>query len=160
VLTTVTPTHFAMTFAPSADLITPVRRFVLQFFEHVLGAGAECSRVALATHELLENAVRFSSGGETSMRVAIAPLGSDCLVTIRTRNDASSSDVRRLLERVGELSRGDAHAFYTAAMHRSVAGDGGLGLARIRAEADMDLICDVEGNEVGVRAQARVNVKR
>ena len=158
-LTSVTPTYFAMTFAPSGELITPVRRFVLQFFEHVLGAGAECSRVALATHELLENAVRFSSGTEASMRVAIAPLGSDCLVTIRTRNDAQHADVERLLERVGELSRGNATAFYAAAMHRSAIGDAGLGLARIRAEADMDLICEVEGSEVGVRAQARVQLK-
>jgi hypothetical protein len=155
-----TPTYFAITFAPSGGLINAVRRFVLQFFEHMLGSGEECSRVALATHELLENAVQFCSGTEVSLRVAIAPLGSHCLITIRTRNLATVAHADRLRQRVAWLSGSDALLRYTTAMNEALDGKGGLGLARIRAEADMDLIVEVERDEVDMRAQTRVSLRR
>ena len=137
-----------------------MRRFVLQFFEHMLGSGEECSRVAFATQELLENAVQFCSGEEVSLRVAIDPLGSHGLITIRTRNFSTAEHADRLCQRVAWLSGSDALTRYTTAMNEAIDGKAGLGLARIRAEADMVLVCEVERGEVDVRAQARVALRR
>ncbi len=49
------PIYIELRFSPSPELIPVVRRFVSAFYERLLSQADAASRLALATHELLEN---------------------------------------------------------------------------------------------------------
>jgi hypothetical protein len=157
------PAYFSMNFAPTLALVSVVRRFVEAFYHQILGEADASSRAAMATHELLENAVRHAAQEECFLRVSVAPMGNDYLVSIRTRNRALEEDIQRvstIIDRV--IAATDPQALYQEFMIESaeVESGSGLGLARIRAEGEMDLSYELRDNEIDIHAQARVSVVR
>lgn len=151
--------YFELRFAPTPRVINTVRRFVQEFFENVLGGGDDCARVALATHELLENSVRHAPSGDISLRVTVYALAQSSLVTILTRNVAAPDQVMKVREILAQLSGSRAAETYANMMNESSMTPigSGLGLARTRVEAEMDLLCDEEGGQLHVRAQTFVH---
>lgn len=134
--------YFELSFRPNIELVTVVRRFVSEFYDRVGGNAEAVSRMALASHELLENAIRYAKDRETSMRVDFYP--ESRIVQIATRNRARPEDVtyvEGLLRRIRESK--DAMSLYQERMlHAAQRTDGGsgLGLVRIFAEADFHAI--------------------
>ena len=152
-------TAFELAFRPNVQLINVVRRFVTDFYDEVIGDPDVVSRLALATHELLENAVRYSTDGETRIRIGIEPDEDGAFLTIRMQNSAESAHrttLSRLFEEMNAAT--DAMDHYCSVMRRNAKRqDGsGLGLARIRAEAEMALDHEVEGELVTIIARTRV----
>lgn len=145
-------------FAPNADLISAVRRFVSTFYQDVLGDAALASRMALAAHELLENAVKYSTDGETRtiLEVIFEPAP---LVSVSTWNRAGAENIHKLEEIFHAMAlEPDAGVFYQHAMRQTATRtDGsGLGLARIQAEAEMALSCSIDAGLVAIHAELRV----
>jgi hypothetical protein len=138
--------YFEMSFCPSLDLVSVVRRFVGAFYERVLTDTDLAGRVALAAHELLENAVKYSVDGETYIRMDVL----EHEVVIRTRNRANPDHVRIVRDRLEALrASGDADGFYHALIRDSARAPqqrGGLGLGRIASEAGMELSMVVDAN--------------
>lgn len=149
------PTYLALNFAPSVELLRPIRLFVTQFFQHLLGEGPDCERLELATQELLENAMKYCHDGETRLRVAVSPLTRGAMVSVHTRNAAAPANIARLERTVNALMDGDPQDVYLRILGAADEG-GGLGLARICAEADLELIVEVVDGDVDIRAQGRV----
>jgi len=156
------PPYFALTFRPNVELISLVRRFVSSFYEHALPDRDTISRVALATHELLENAVKYSIDGETSIRIELVTESDAIRIHISNRTDPSHLGALR--QRFEEMTQfEDPFVYYQRMIERSAKrtdGGSGLGLARIRAEAEMSLACEIEGNNVCIVAHAPMQVKR
>ena len=150
------PTYLAMNFAPSVDLIRPIRLFVAPFFQHLLGRGSASERLELATQELLENSMKFCKDGETRLRVAVSPLTAGAIISVNTRNTATPENIRRLERAVQSLSGTNPQAVYMELLAASEDDGAGVGLARIRVEADMELTCIVTDDDVDVRAQGRI----
>lgn len=153
--------YFELSFCPSLALVSTVRRFVATFYENVLTDPDVTSRVALAAHELLENAVKYSTDGETNVRVDVSPgTGKLLHVCIRTRNKSTPANIALLQESFGELREApDPLLFYTELMAKKAKSSqgGGLGLGRIAAEAEMVLDMSViEDGVVEIRATADV----
>lgn len=156
------PTSFDMTFAPTTRIVSVVRRFVLSLYERILEDSEASSQLALATHELLENAVKYNIDDETLLRVTLTPHTeslSDVAVTIRTRNRATPENIRtaqHIITRVRDAE--DPFMFYQQLIQASSAlpEGSGLGLARIRAETEMTIDFKVEGDEIEIVAQAQV----
>jgi len=128
---------------------------------HVLKTFAT-ERVALATHELLENAVRYAADDETRLRIEVAKDDdqSPTRVTVSTSNRAAPEDLQVVRSMFDEmLAEPDPFAFYQTLMRRTAKRDdgSGLGLARIRAEADMSLTYDVRGETLSVHAATEVS---
>ncbi len=131
-----------LTFRPSPDLVSVVRRFVSDFYAKVFESQDDASRVALATHELLENAVKYSSGGDASIRINVAEAGPLAQVQIRTCNQARPEDVACVRRQIEEMKSAENRFDYYQELMRTNAqrSDGsGLGLARVHAEAEMDM---------------------
>ena len=156
------PASFATSFPPSVSLVGAVRRFVFTFYTRIIGDRDHSSLLALATHELVENAVAYCAGGEVTVRVTVAPAGSGHLVRVRTRNAASPEDIAKL-ERIIEQLRAteDPVGFFRERMRQTIreATGSGLGLPRIRAEAGLELECFVIGGDVELIAQTVLTTK-
>jgi hypothetical protein len=148
---------FDLLFRPSIELITLVRRFVADFYIQVVPDQDTASRLALTTHELLENAVKYSTDGEAALYVELDPESGT--VAVRTRNRATEAQIARVRRTFAEIAEAaDANVLYTALLHRSAlaTGSGGLGLARIWAESDMVLKLVVSEDTVEIQARGNI----
>ena len=150
--------YFELVFRPSVELVSIVRRFVADSFGELLEDDEATSRLALATHELLENAVKYCVNGEARLSVELRGDGASRRVIVTTGNAASEPN-RRAAERCLDALAGAADPFqyYQALLRRSRNAEGsGLGLARVRAEADMTMTHHAEGDHISIRAEAFV----
>lgn len=148
---------FELVFRPSVDLISVVRRFVGDFYQKTLGSdGGE--QLALATHELLENSVKYGQSGETKLCIDVYREPNRRYIAIRTRNESSAENVDVVRTLVERLNAGSPFEFYQVLMRESLASPNrsGLGLARIAAEADMSLSYVVEGSQLTIQAECRL----
>lgn len=142
-----------LTFRPNVELITVVRRFVSTFYDHILLDRDATSRIALATHELLENATRYSTDGETTIRIEMT--GDAAAMRIRIWNRTRPEHLTVLRAQFEEmLQYDDPFVYYQRMMERTAKRreGSGLGLARLLAEAEMRLSYEVEGDRVCIVA--------
>jgi hypothetical protein len=130
-----------LSFEKRPDLVSIVRRFVSDFYDRTLADPDATSRVALATHELLENAVKYSRDGRAKVRIEVSGQGERVRVRIKTRNRGNPADAEHIRRTIEEMTSMDANVYYLNLMRRNASRtDGsGLGLARIHAEAEMSM---------------------
>src|SRR5258706_16012562 len=88
-----TPALVRMEFTPSAVLIPVVRRFISEFYDRLVIDKDTVSRVALATHELLENTVKYSIDGVASIAIDVKERDTGGFATVRFRNRASAENI-------------------------------------------------------------------
>ncbi|HVJ15381.1 MAG TPA: DUF6272 family protein [Polyangiaceae bacterium] len=150
-----------MRFSPSVELIDLVRRFIADFYHRLTDDRILRDRLAVATHELLENCVRYSVDGEAKVRVEVSP-ENRLLITVDNAAHPSHLDsLRKLIEEMNSRKQ-EPIAFYRELMRRGAKqrDRSGLGLARIHAECDMLLSYSVADERVSVRALAEIEEKK
>jgi anti-sigma regulatory factor (Ser/Thr protein kinase) len=148
-----TNVHFELTFSPNIELISIVRRFVSAFYDQVLTDRDATSRLALATHELLENACKYAIDGGMTIRIDVKNERSR--VQIRLVNRTSPRHLADITQRFGEMAKfSDPFAYYQMKMVETMKHKegSGLGLARLWAEADMALSLEIDGDRVCIVA--------
>jgi hypothetical protein len=148
-----------LAFAPTMPLVTLVRTFVSDFYARVLSDGAR-DMVAMAAHELLENAFKYSVEDGATLQIDVAPGPTADRVTIRIRNRSAPAFIQPLKDAIERMqSHPDPLVLYLTLMRETARREegSGLGLARLRAEAGMSLALELEGNDVCVIAHCDVD---
>ena len=147
--------YFHLVFRPNIKLVSTVRRFTGEFYRRVLVDQELASRLALATHELLENAVAYAHDDETAIRIEV----DDDVLSVRTWNRALPerlAAIRSSIDRV--MAAPDADLYYQQQMMVAAKrNDGsGLGLARVRHEAEMNLSYEIDNDKACIRAVTKI----
>lgn len=146
---------FELEFTPNLRLIPIVRRFVSDFYGEVFADPEIISRLALATHELMENAVRHNSGDEARLMVELRDLAGAKHIAVKISNPSYPEDIARVGRLLADMDRApDLFQFYLQLMGQTAREPegSGLGLTRIRAEGEMQLSHTVQGQWVEITA--------
>jgi hypothetical protein len=136
---------------PSWVVVDDIRRFVETFCANACPWAEREEQLALATHELVQNAIANAVTADIELKLEVDQARERVQVSVS--NDAHPEQIDVLRTR---LERTQSHAdplqAYVAAMSEDPTSRGGIGLARIRFEAALDLALEVEGGKVTVRA--------
>jgi hypothetical protein len=142
-------------------MVSIVRRFVEESFEKMVGDPDAVFRVSLAVHELLENAAKYATGDSTGLQVHFDAHGA--AASIKLTNQTTAAHISRLQECIAEIQSSDEpFELYQKLMRRTygIQEESGLGLARIRAEGELDLSLEVDGNNVTIVASCLATRRR
>jgi two-component sensor histidine kinase len=155
--------YIELTFRPTLLLVAEVRRFVSALYDVFLTDPDATSRIGLTTHELLENAMKYSTDGKAKIHIEIRRVGPHDVICLRISNHADPDrllDLRSQFESM-RASR-DSFTYFTDLMVKSAkrTSGSGLGLARIWAEAEMKMSCEIEGGVATIVAEAAVDVRQ
>lgn len=135
--------------------LTAIRRLVCEMAWNVVRDTELAARLALATHELLENALKYSldPGRQVTLELCVDVQRNARVTVLNPSSERLYLTVRELLRQLNEAL--DPSAYYQRMIESSMqcSSGSGLGLARIRAEADMKLSCDFRGDVLSVRAE-------
>lgn len=112
--------------------------------------------------ELLENAFKYGSADQTSVRLSLRQDGDQVVIAVTNAVDAGTAHARQLAERVAWVNEfGDPQRAYEAALARAYTDESdvsGLGLARILYEGGCALGCDLSAEgRVTVSAACSLN---
>ena len=145
-------------------LVSITRRFVEQAMEKLVDDADAVFRVAMAAHELLENAAKYAKDRQARLALRLGPSeGGGRQVVLTMVNQTSTSHIERLKQSFSEMNtRDDPYDYYFELMRRNAddVSISGLGLARIRAEGEMSLAFDLVGVDVVIRATAHIPERR
>jgi two-component sensor histidine kinase len=148
-----------LSFEPLAEQIASLRVALSDLCApHVADADA-LSRLLLAAHELLENVVKYSSGGAAEFHLKLERVEDGLRVLLSTKNRALPERLHDTQRRLDALAAASDKVAHYDEMIRESAGrrDGsGLGLARILAESEMVLRCSVDQALLTITAEVTV----
>jgi hypothetical protein len=134
----------ALHLSPASSLVNPVRKFLHALFIEQLHDPELASQAMLAVHELLENAIQYSTDGNAMVRVVVGEQGE---IEISVENQGLIEHAPALFAQVAAANEADDPMdFMMKKMEASIHDGGrkvGLGLARIRTESRLELDCDV-----------------
>jgi anti-sigma regulatory factor (Ser/Thr protein kinase) len=136
---------------PSWNNVDDIRHFVEIFCASACPEAAREEQLALATHELVQNAIANAVSADIALQLELDRKTGRVRVSVS--NDAHADQIEVLRERLGRtLSHEDPLEGYLAAMKDDPHSRGGIGLARIRFEAALELDLEVAGERVTMHA--------
>jgi hypothetical protein len=152
---------FDLCIDPNPRFVSIVRRFVEAALDRLVCDPEVVFRISMSAHELMENAVKYSIGNRTVLRVTYqrSPDDAGARVSLYLSNETTPEHIDRLKVRVQAITdAADPFMHYQSLMRQNARAvdESGLGLARIRAEGEMDLGLEVRGNTVALLADARL----
>lgn len=151
------PVYLMLRMKPPWVFVDEIRRFVESFCSCACPGQSRESQVALAVHELMQNAIPQAGGEDVDLTLQVDPQANR--IEVAVSNPCSEEQFQDLHARVERLnSEPDALRSYLRAMSEAPATTrGGLGLARVRFEAQLELSVQREGRRVCVLARGLLN---
>ena len=147
-----------LSFDPALDQVSTTRHFVEAYCAPLVEDVDLLGRVAMATHELLENAAKYSSRGLVRLQLDLSREAEGQTLSVSVSNCPSVEHLAVLETNFRAMSvDNDPHLAYQALLIAStIRTDGsGLGLARIRSEGDMAISLVAKDGFATITASAR-----
>jgi anti-sigma regulatory factor (Ser/Thr protein kinase) len=154
------PVRLLIRMSPPWMFIDEIRRFTESFCAVACPGQDREAQVALAVHELMQNAVPHSHGEEVELSLEVSrEVDTIC---IRVSNRCTEAEFEVVRERVERMNcEPDALAHYLRIMRElPKTARGGLGLARVRFEAQLDITVRREAGRLIVDAAGPLRAPR
>ena len=154
-----TPLDLDLPLSVSPNMVSPTRRIIEAKLGPALDDEDAIFRVAMTAHELLENAAKYTSDGKARLEVSVQPRGEDAIVRVVVTNNAAREHLDQLGTCYAEMNANRdamAHYFSLMRLNAKAGAVSRLGLARVRAEGEMDIEIDIQGATVKVVASGIV----
>jgi anti-sigma regulatory factor (Ser/Thr protein kinase) len=137
---------------PAPEVISPVRRFVAAALRRALRNEDLAWRMELATHELLDNASKYGQRRLVHLRITRDTRQGHTALRLTLDNKSDPQHIGRLERLVTAVGHApDPMGHYLGLMKDEPSeGSLALGLARLRAEGELNLDLRVEGDRVAV----------
>lgn len=144
--------YIELRFGPRWTYIGCVRKFIASFFLIGLADKERAEQISVAASELLENAIKYSSGDDSSLHISIRKYDKE--VDVCVRNPAEPRQISLLRREFAMITSGDAEDIYLKRMEEAAktADQSRLGLVRIIYETEARLHLEVLENEVALHA--------
>lgn len=143
------PAHVTISCEPVWGYISCVRSFVAHFFSLGLQNTVEADKISLAVSELLENAIKYSSGPHIAVDLSIErgkTQGKE--VAVLVKNTAEPRHITTLEKEIARVNAGDdPEKIYLDKMREAVekpTDSAGLGLIRVRLVSRTKLECLID----------------
>jgi anti-sigma regulatory factor (Ser/Thr protein kinase) len=151
------PIYLMLRMRPPWVFVDEIRRFVESFCACACPGESREAQVALAVHELMQNAIPQANGEDVDLTLQVDPAADR--IEVAVTNPCSDAAFDELQGRVSHINaEPDALRSYLRAMEEAPSSSrGGLGLARIRFEAQLELAVIREGRRVTVLARGPLN---
>jgi hypothetical protein len=136
--------YIEIRFGPRWKYISPARVFIQNFIAIALSDQAKADSIAMATSELLENAVKYGASEDTHCIVKASPATG--IIQASVTNLATPEGAAELQTLFHKIMSGDPLEAYIAQMREAATRSDGksqLGLARIRYETAADMKLEV-----------------
>ena len=148
------PVLLYLRMVPVWVFVDEVRHFVESFCA-CAGIGAEREgQLALATHELMQNAITYGTAEDIELRLSIDAATDQ--VEVSLTNTCAAAQPAQLRARLAKLREQEPLESYVRAMGADPKAPGGLGLPRIRYEAQLELEAVEEGDRLTVSAKGKL----
>ena len=144
----------------SPSMVSPTRRIIEAKLGPVLEDEDAIFRVAMTAHELLENAAKYASDGKARLELTVSPRDEGAIVRVVVTNNSTQEHIAGLGACYAEMNAAKdamAHYFSLMRINAKAGAMSRLGLARVRAEGEMDIEVDVVGERVKVVASGIVS---
>jgi hypothetical protein len=149
----------ALSFRPSFPVLASTRGFLYELFGHLWPDEDLAFRLVTTLHELLENVIKYSVDGVAHVSGELMPAddGAASVICLRVSNQCEPRRLAELREHFDVMKKNSADpiTYYTDLMvanaKRKLAS--GIGLARIWAEAEMEIDCDITGSTATIVAR-------
>ncbi len=150
------PIYLMLRMRPPWVFVDEIRRFVESFCACACPGESREAQVALAVHELMQNAIPHAGGDSVDLTLQVDPIADR--IEIAVSNPASEAQYQEFRARLDRINNEpDPLQSYLRAMAEApMSQRGGLGLARIRFEAQLELSITREGNRITVLAWGRL----
>ncbi len=138
------PGYIEIRFGPRWKYIAPARVFIQNFVAVALADQAKADVIAMATSELLENAVKYGASEDT--RCIVQAFAETGVIQASVTNLATPQDSRDLRVFFDKILAGNPLDAYIAQMRLAATradGKSQLGLARIRYETGADVELEI-----------------
>jgi anti-sigma regulatory factor (Ser/Thr protein kinase) len=144
--------YLTLRMRPPWVFIDEIRRFVESFCACACPHENREAQLALAVHELMQNAIASSHDEDVELTLEVDPPVDRVAVTVS--NHGTEQEYQALRERIERMNHEpDALKHYLKAMTETpVSSRGGLGLARVRFEAQLELSVARSGGRMSVFA--------
>jgi hypothetical protein len=143
--------YIELSFGPRWKYIAVVRGFVQNFLAVSIASSDLADKVAMAASELLENAVKYANGVETTVRLGVE--AHTKLIEISVSNLASPEAIAGLQGLWDKVHQGEPLEAYLNLMREAATRSDGksqLGLARIRYETKADMKLEIADGRVTI----------
>jgi anti-sigma regulatory factor (Ser/Thr protein kinase) len=150
------PSVLCLKMQPRWGFIDDLRRFTESFCAAACPGAEREGQLALAVHELVQNALANGTAPDVELELAIDARSER--VGVAVTNRCAPEQLERLRARLARLYRdADPLEAYLRTMDEERGAHGGLGLARVRYEAALDLTVTAEGDRVTVHASGALH---
>lgn len=147
----------------STQLVAGVSQLIAEFCRTNTRDPDIVSRFHMAAQELGENLVKYSVGNEVRMEVCIVGDGDQQTLTLRATNQGTAEQLSTVASRLAAIVGAEDPAAHYDRLIRETAPreeGSGLGLARLRAEGDLNIDYWIEGDRLTISVHSSISPRK